>query len=174
MVPEEPVIPPEEFETPLGIGFARVFAVAFLFAAAIFAAVYLMPQRRRRLGERRSGARGEALGPLRDHGTRRFPTGDLVQPPIRNPGHEVQFGAGLWGAEFHDLATETKSQYVAEEDTLYRLPESEDLSTNPAHDLEFFHYFREGGSFKGSVYPNTEIARHREHEVVQAGEDLED
>jgi hypothetical protein len=165
VLPQETVIPPEEVETPLGIGLARVFAVACLFAVAIFGAVYLMPR-----GGDAWATVAQALQEQRwIHCVTAGPDG-FKQETWFSPRFEIlamKYDNG--GAELHDLAADTKTEYVPEENTIYRLPENEDLLKHQPQELEFFHHLRRGADFKVSPYPSSEIVAQSQREVVDQG-----
>jgi hypothetical protein len=168
--PQEPVIDPEEAETPLGIGLIRILAAACLFAAVIAGAVYLMP----RLGNEDWA---NIAQPLQDqrwiHCVATSPDG-FHQETWFSPRFEIlamksDNGTGKWDAEFHDLKANIKTEYVAEEDTLYRSSEGQQIRRNPSKELDFFHHLLNGNGFKTSPYPDTEIVSHTRRELVDQG-----
>ena len=169
VIPQETVIPPEEVETPLGIGLARVFAVACLFAAAIFAAVLLMPRGGDVWASLAHVLQEETWIHCVSSGPDGFRQETWFSPRFEILAMKYENGAGQWVAEFHDLASEIKTEYIPEKNTIYRLLESEVLPNMPVPDLEFFHHLRRGADFKVSPYPDSEIVAQSQREFVDQG-----
>ena len=95
--PPETAIPPEDVETPLGIGLVRVFAVACLFALAIVGAVYLVPRgddswpKLAQVLQEKTWIHCVATGPDG------FRQETWFSPRFRNPRHEVRSGSRTVG-----------------------------------------------------------------------------
>ncbi len=166
---EEVAIPPEEVETPLGIGLARVFAVTCLVAAAIFGAVYLLPRGGDAWASVAQVLQEKAWIHCVTTGLDGFRQETWFSPRFEILAMKCDSGAEQSGAEFHDLAADIKTEYVAEENTIYRRLESEGIPTIPINDLDFFHHFRRGADFKVSPYPDSEIVGQSHREVVDQG-----
>ena len=73
------------------------------------------------------------------------------------------------GAEYHDLKAGTNEQYVADEDTIYRLREGDDRRSFHSYSLEVLGQLLRGDAFSLAPYPGTEIVEQSSREVVEAG-----
>ena len=62
-----------------------------------------------------------------------------------------------------------KTQYVAAENTIYRLPEAVDLQQHNARELMVFEQILRGEAFQTSPIPDTEIIGQKSREVTEGG-----
>ncbi len=168
-LPQVSELPPEEIPAPLGIGLARILAAAFVVAVALFAAV--------QIGRRPDDAWATVAQALQRaswiHIVETGPDG-LREESWFSPRFDIlamkhDLGAGRGGAEFHDLKLDTKTEYIAEENTIYRMPGSEGTPKRQPQELEFFHHLRRGEDFKVSPYPDCEIIAQRNHLLTEQG-----
>ena len=168
-LPQVSELPPGEVPAPLGIGLARIFAAACVVAVALFAAV--------QIGRRPADAWATIAQALQGatwiHIVETGPDG-LREESWFSPRYDIlamkhDLGVGRGGAEFHDLKLDTKAEYIAEEDAIYRMPASGGIPKRQPPDLEFFHHLRRGEDFRISPYPDCEIIAQNNHLITELG-----
>lgn len=169
VLPQEAVIPPDQVETPLGIGLIRLFAVACVAAVALFAVVHLV--------SRPVDAWAGVAQTLHDrpwiHIVASGPDG-LVEESWISPRFEIlakvrRRGAELWDAEFHDVARGIKAEYLADENTIYRDPEDDGRRKRRAQELEVFRQVLHAEEFQIAPLPDTEIIAESHRQVIERG-----
>jgi hypothetical protein len=92
-----------------------------------------------------------------------------ISPTFQILASKYDHGPEHRGAEFHDLKMGIKTQYVASEDTVYRLPEAVDLQQHHARELMAFDQILRGEAFQASPIPNTEIIGQKSREISEGG-----
>ena len=92
-----------------------------------------------------------------------------ISPTFQILASKYDHGPEHRGAEFHDLKMGIKTQYVASEDTVYRLPEAVDLQQYHARELMAFEQILRGEAFQASPIPNTEIIGQKSREITEGG-----
>jgi hypothetical protein len=169
VLPREAVIPPDQVETPLGLGLIRLFAVACVAVAALFAAVHLVSRPV-------DGWAGVAQT-LHDrpwiHIVASGPDG-LDEESWISPRFEIlarirHRGAELRDAEFHDVARGIKAEYFADENTIYRDPEDDGRRKRRAQELEVFRQVLYAEDFQIAPLPDTEIITESHRQVIERG-----
>jgi hypothetical protein len=96
-------------------------------------------------------------------------TESWISPTFQILASKYDHGPEHRGAEFHDLKMGIKTQYVALENTIYRLPEAADHQQHNARELTVFEQILRGKVFQSSPIPDTEIIGQKSREVVEEG-----
>ena len=91
-----------------------------------------------------------------------------ISPRFQIVAFKYDHGPEHHGAEYHDLKTRIKAQYIAGENTVYRLPEGGE-SKYHVHELVLFQQFLRGEIFAVSPIPDTEIVEQKTRDVVEQG-----
>jgi hypothetical protein len=155
--------------TARGIRIVRVLAAACILIGVVFAVIHLVT--------RPVNAWAQVAQALLEkpwiHVVRREANGtsseSWISPRFEIIAAKYDHGPAHRGAEYLDLKTGIKAQYLAEENTIYRLPEGEDLQKYHARGLDFFRQLLRGEVFKTSPVPDTEIVEQTSGEVVEQG-----
>jgi len=92
-----------------------------------------------------------------------------ISPMFQILAEKYDHGPDHRGAEFHDLKMGIKTQYVAAENTIYRLPEAAELQQHNARELMAFEQILRGKAFQTSPIPDTEIIGQKSREVAEGG-----
>jgi hypothetical protein len=92
-----------------------------------------------------------------------------ISPMRQTLASKYDHGAEHRDAEFLDLKMGIKTQYVARENTVYRLPEAAELKEHGARELILFEQILRGRAFQTSPIPDTEIIGRKRRAIVEAG-----
>jgi hypothetical protein len=92
-----------------------------------------------------------------------------ISPALQILAEKYDHGPEHRGAELHDLKMGIKTQYVAGENTIYRLPEAPALQQHNARELMAFEQILRGKAFQTSPIPDTEIIGQKTREVAEGG-----
>jgi hypothetical protein len=92
-----------------------------------------------------------------------------ISPTFQILASKYDHGPDHRGAEFLDSKMGIKTQYVAGENTIYRLQEAVDHQEYNARELMAFEQVLRGEAFQTSPIPNTEIIGQKSRVVVDGG-----
>jgi hypothetical protein len=92
-----------------------------------------------------------------------------ISPTFQILASKYDHGPEHRGAEFHDLKMGIKTQYVAEENTVYRLQEDAARQQYNARELTGFEQILRGEAFQASPFPDAEIVGQKSREVAEGG-----
>ena len=92
-----------------------------------------------------------------------------ISPMFQILASKYDHGPEHRGAEFHDLKMGIKTQYVAEENTIYRLQEDAARQQYNARELTGFEQILRGNAFQASPFPAAEIVGQKSREVAEGG-----
>lgn len=96
-------------------------------------------------------------------------TESWISPTFQILASKYDHGPEHRGAEFHDLKMGIKTQYVAQENTVYRLQEEAARQQYNARELTGFDQILRGEAFQTSPFPDTEIVGQKSREVAEGG-----
>jgi hypothetical protein len=169
VLPPAAVIPPDEVETPLGIGLIRLFAVACVAAVALFAAVHL--------ASRPVDAWAGVAQTLHDrpwiHIIATGPDGldeeSWISPRFEILARKRRRGAQPSDAEYHDVERGIKDEYIADEKTIYRDPEIDRRRKRRTGEIEVFRQLLYAEELKTSPLPGSEIIAESRRQVTERG-----
>ena len=165
--------PPDDLEgAPLGIGLIRLFALAGLAAAALFAAVYLWTPSANAWARVAQALHDQKPDPFVEAGADGLDEESWISPRFQILARKHRRGAELQDAEFEDIDMGFKEEYIAESNTIYRdqtAKTARGRRRRRAQELEVYGQLLNPESVKTSPIPGSEIVSEGRREVLENG-----